>query len=97
MNFTLNPEVIINKCYIPLNIWNDDAYVRLSPTYIVLVASISSIAGGKNIKGLKLQTGLSTTAANSFDCDCNKMFNNPTNWMTSTNFIKYLFPLFGKM
>ena len=36
---------------------------------MVEVASISSIAGGKKISGLKLQTGLSTTAASSFERD----------------------------
>lgn len=51
---------------LPLSIWNEEAYVRFSPTYIVDVANMSSIAGGKKMRGLKLQTGLSTTAASSF-------------------------------
>ena len=60
----------------PLSIWNEEAYVRLSPTYIVDVANMSSIAGGKKMRGLKLQTGLSTTAANSFDWDYHHMNKN---------------------
>jgi hypothetical protein len=43
----------------PRSIWNDEAYVRLRPTYIVLVANISISAGGRKIKGLKV--GLATT------------------------------------
>lgn len=58
---------------IPLSIWNEEAYVRLSPTYIVDVANMSSIAGGKKMRGLKLQTGLSTTAASSLDWDYHKL------------------------
>jgi hypothetical protein len=36
----------------PLSIWNDDAYVRVSPIYIIDVATISHIAGGKSTNGL---------------------------------------------
>ncbi len=65
---------------------------------MVDVASISSIAGGKKIRGLKLQTGLSTTAASSFDRDCHikkeKLFKHD-NWIIEI--LKYLLPLFGKM
>jgi len=36
----------------PLSIWNDEAYVRVSPIYITDVATISHIAGGSSTSGL---------------------------------------------
>jgi hypothetical protein len=36
----------------PLSIWNDEAYVSVSPMYITDVATISHIAGGNSTNGL---------------------------------------------
>ena len=37
---------------LPLNIWNEDAYVSVKPIYWMDVAVISQRAGGRKINGL---------------------------------------------
>ena len=78
-----------NSHWLPLNIWKLEAYVRLSPTYIVEVPHISIREAGRKINGLKswLPSSISWRFLHRIIQNRNKQSISPRNIPTACNYI----------